>query len=444
VSWKTPMPVAEWSDSVWVFIDYNNAGRMTRLPLLPGAEIITTSAPGVGRMVEVPGNTRGVWLVGNARSAGSFSAKIKLLTPLAKAAGACAYASNYRPAAKYTSPTSLAFKGVPAYIINLRHADGSASTTVSGGTYVIPASYTLESFTDATGAPGLLRCKPAEGTLEVSATGFCEGSEGVVFAMKGTEAGAPYQLYKNGVATGTVLTGTGSAATFSGKFNAEGTYTARVNEGEYCGAAMNGTHIVTANPLPKAPNIVQPANICQNGGDIVFIAVSYSGTLTWTSNGGGAVNGRRVTFPGCVTGTKTVEARSEQPYQGAPTCYSSTVTRSATVYAPPVITDQPKPQTFCEPKVTVTLTVAATPGSSGELSYQWKGGTGAGSNVGTDSPTQTYSVSKMTDYWVVVTDGNRCTAVSDKATIIVSGYAAGEIGTAKVCAGGPGRIGLNK
>jgi hypothetical protein len=37
VSWKnTGMPEL-WSDSVWVFVDYNNAGKMERLPLLPGA-----------------------------------------------------------------------------------------------------------------------------------------------------------------------------------------------------------------------------------------------------------------------------------------------------------------------------------------------------------------------------------------------------------------------
>jgi hypothetical protein len=48
VSWKTPMPTAVWSDTVWVFIDYNDAGKMKRLPLLPGSSLIDTSAPGVG------------------------------------------------------------------------------------------------------------------------------------------------------------------------------------------------------------------------------------------------------------------------------------------------------------------------------------------------------------------------------------------------------------
>jgi hypothetical protein len=207
---------------------------------------------------------------------------------------------------------------------------------------------------------------------------------------------------------------------------------------------MNGTHVVTANPLPKVPNITQPVNVCQNNGDIVFVAEGYSGTLTWTSNGGGTENGNSVTFSSAATGTKTVTARSEQTYQGAPTCYSSTVTRSATVYAPPVITDHPQSQASCEPKVTVTLTVTATPGSSDALTYQWKEGSGAGSNVCSNSKTCTNEVAKVWDYWVVVTDGNHCAAVSDKATIVVSGYAAGEIGTKNVCEGGPGKIGLNK
>jgi hypothetical protein len=420
------------------------------------------------------------------------------------------------------------------YTIELRHTDGSTITTTSSSPYLVPASYTLVSFIDATSAPGVFGCRPMEGTLDfsipdnltkgqktsftitaqpvaanasitytwsapgfnpdtqvgttfntvspatggtypvkltaqaadycdlvktkdvvmnncinsavqalhVSASGFCEGSEGVVFAMENTEVGAPYQLYKNGVPAGTVLTGTGSAATFTGKFDTEGTYTARVIEGVYCEVSMKGTHVVSANPLPQAPNITQPGNVCQNNGDIVFIADSYSGTLTWTSNGGGSENGNTVMFSSAATGTKTVVARSEQTYQGAPTCYSSAVTRSATVYAPPVITDHPQSQVFCEPKITVTLTVTATPGSSDALTYQWKEGSGAGDNVGTNDKAYTCSTSKVWDYWVVVTDSNHCAAVSDKATIVVSGYTGGEIGTGNVCEGGPGRIGL--
>jgi hypothetical protein len=539
VSWAMPMPVATWSDTVWIFIDYTDAGRMKRLPLLPGATLITSSAPGVGQVIEVPGNTNGVWVVGNARSAGQFSATISLLTSTPGASGACAYASNYPPRGEYNSPTNISFTGTSIYNIVLKHTDGSLITTQTGSPYLVPASYTPVSFTDATGMPGIFGCIPMSGSLDfsvpaaiskkrktsfvvsaqpvapdasitynwsapdfdpalqigtastfttespavagtysvtltaqatgycdltktkavtlnncidpvvqklsVSASGFCVGTEGVVFALDDTENGAQYQLYKDGAAAGTVLNGKGGGATFTGTFNVAGTYTARViDNGMYCGASVSGTHAVSANPVPPAPDITQPANMCQDTGNMVFTAGGYSGTLVWTSNGGGTENGNDVTFSSAATGTKTVVARSEQTYPGAPTCYSSTVTRSATVYAPPTISAHPQSQVFCEPAITATLTVTAAQGGGNTLAYQWKKGTGAGADVGAGSNTLTDNVTALTDYWVVVTDNNNCAVTSDKAAITVSGYTGGAIGTGTVCDGGAGRIGYRK
>jgi hypothetical protein len=65
VSWnKSAMPVAVWSDSVWVFVDYNDAGVMKRLPLSSGATLTQTSAPGFSRVDTVAGNSKGVWVAG--------------------------------------------------------------------------------------------------------------------------------------------------------------------------------------------------------------------------------------------------------------------------------------------------------------------------------------------------------------------------------------------
>jgi hypothetical protein len=114
VSWdKTKMPVTLWSDSVWVFVDYNAGGTMKRLPLSAGATLTATSAPGMGRVIQYSDNKQGVWVVGNARSAGSFSATVKLLTATATIAGACVYASNYPPVGEYKSATKISFTGTP-------------------------------------------------------------------------------------------------------------------------------------------------------------------------------------------------------------------------------------------------------------------------------------------------------------------------------------------
>jgi uncharacterized protein (TIGR02145 family) len=138
---------------VWVFVDYNEAGKMTRLPLLPGATLTDTSAPGVGEVVEVENNNRGVWVVGNARiaDAGSFSATVKLLTTTANVTGACAYASNYPPVGEYTGTNTIKFTGTAPYTVML---EGVPEPQMAGSHYMVGS--TIASFTDKTGAPGLI------------------------------------------------------------------------------------------------------------------------------------------------------------------------------------------------------------------------------------------------------------------------------------------------
>jgi hypothetical protein len=156
VSWQTPMPVALWSDTVWVFVDYNNKGVMERLPLLPGATFTTTS-PG-GKVIEEPDNNKGVWVAGNARTNSSFSATVKLLTAVKDVGGACVYGSNYPPVGEYSSSdaSEIKFTGTPMYEIVLKDTGGNSTTRVSGSPFTVPSGFKAQSFTDATGAPGII------------------------------------------------------------------------------------------------------------------------------------------------------------------------------------------------------------------------------------------------------------------------------------------------
>jgi hypothetical protein len=157
VGWKnTSMPIP-WSDTVWVFVDYNDNGVMKRLPLLPGATLTATSAAGVGKAITVPGNNDGVWVVGNARSAsaGSFSASVKLLTTATNVAGACVYVSNYPPVGVFVYEKGIYFTGTPDYKLEfIKDGRNTPGWLVSAGSYTVPDSYTLISFSDKTGAPG--------------------------------------------------------------------------------------------------------------------------------------------------------------------------------------------------------------------------------------------------------------------------------------------------
>jgi uncharacterized protein (TIGR02145 family) len=154
VSWSnTGMPEV-WSDTVWVGVDYNKNGKMERLPLSSGATLTATS-PG-GKVIEDTGNNKGVWVAGNARSAGNFSATVKLLSATTDVAGACAYASNYPPEGKYNDDaTAISFTGTSPYDISLTYSGGGSTTVKAGDMFLLPCDYTVTSFTDATGVPGI-------------------------------------------------------------------------------------------------------------------------------------------------------------------------------------------------------------------------------------------------------------------------------------------------
>jgi hypothetical protein len=194
VSWDKDNPdmPALWSDTVWVFVDYNDAGVMKRLP-------VTGATVSAGTVTKIPNNDKGVWVVGNARAAGAggFSATVKLLTTTADLAGACAYASNYPPVGEYTSATNISFAGTPPYDLTFEHA-GSTFTLPSGSTYLLPANYTLLSFVDATGAPGIIHCLPPIPPTVVDAI-FCFGLPGQLqAAASGNETIAWYDASTDG------------------------------------------------------------------------------------------------------------------------------------------------------------------------------------------------------------------------------------------------------
>jgi hypothetical protein len=180
VSWKnTGMPDV-WSDSVWVFVDYNNAGKMERLPLLPGATLTTTS-PG-GKVIEETNNNKGVWVAGNARTNSSFSATVKLLTAVSNVGSACVYGSNYPPVGEYISPETIKFTGTPPYDLTL-----NTGTDQAYGNYNLLSGQTLESFMDKTGAPGIIHCLPPGTPTVVNAT-FCFGLPGQLQAAASDNA----------------------------------------------------------------------------------------------------------------------------------------------------------------------------------------------------------------------------------------------------------------
>ncbi|MDR3184970.1 MAG: hypothetical protein LBT49_06175 [Prevotellaceae bacterium] len=140
VSWnKTPI------DSAWVFVDYNNAGTMTRLPLSG----VSASA---GRAHMISGNDQGAWVVAN--TSGNFSATIQLLTTeVSVFTGACAYAINYPSIGRYTDVNKITFTGTPPFYLTY---ESDSDTVIKSEATNYKLAYPLVSFTDATRAPGTI------------------------------------------------------------------------------------------------------------------------------------------------------------------------------------------------------------------------------------------------------------------------------------------------
>jgi uncharacterized protein (TIGR02145 family) len=193
VSWKnTGMPVP-WSDTVWVFVDYNNNGVMERL-------LVTGATATAGTVTKISGNDKGVWVAGSARTNGSFSATVTLLTAIKDIGGACVYGSNYPPVGKYISATEISFTGTPPHEVVLERSNKSTYTatvgrdeslSISGGEFVL-------SFMDKTGALGIIKYCTAPGTT-VNFTAFnpcTDAATGATWTLQDTREVNNNQMYK--------------------------------------------------------------------------------------------------------------------------------------------------------------------------------------------------------------------------------------------------------
>jgi uncharacterized protein (TIGR02145 family) len=193
VSWKKADMPTMWSDTVWVFVDYNKNGVMTRLP-------VTNATATAGTVTKVQGNDKGAWVVGNARSAGNFSATVKLFASPATAdlAGVCAYASNYPPVGEYTSADEISFTGTPPYNLVLVSAgSGTRTYSINDSYYILYEGETLQSFSDKTGAPGtkINECHAPGSTVTFTAFNPCTGaSYGATYTLKDSRDNKQYKV----------------------------------------------------------------------------------------------------------------------------------------------------------------------------------------------------------------------------------------------------------
>jgi len=94
---------------------------------------------------------------------------------------------------------------------------------------------------------------------------FCFGGSGLHVGLSGSAVGIKYQLYKDLVAVGSLITGSGGTIDFGAQIG-QGTYTAvGTNAVTGCSSAMGGNTVIAAQPLPTSYAVTGGGAYCAGG-----------------------------------------------------------------------------------------------------------------------------------------------------------------------------------
>jgi hypothetical protein len=279
---------------------------------------------------------------------------------------------------------------------------------------------------------------------------YCTGGTGVNVGLGTTQAGVSYQLYRNGVATGSMMAGTGLSLDF-GLQTAAGNYTVTgYNSGTGCTNAMTGTVTVSVNPLPSAFTVTGGGSYC-SGGTGVSIGLSgstpgvsyqlYNGSALAGTAGFGTGLGIDM---GMYTVAGTYSAQATDQTTGCMSDMSGTVTIS--INALPQIHTVSGGGTICQNSAGVAITLN---NSNTGINYQlYNGsstvgapvpGTGSAMSLGLQTAAGTYTVQAINAVTMCTSDMN------GNATIIVNPLPTAQTitGGGAYCADGAGlAIGL--
>ncbi len=218
--------------------------------------------------------------------------------------------------------------------------------TLDFGIFTTPGSYTVVATNTGSGCTNTMggsavvavNAVPAPFTLNSAGTSYCAGGAGVVFGLGGSATGVNYQLYVGGLATGSVVAGTGSAISF-GPQTTPGIYTAKaVDATTGCSSNMTGSITININPLPALFAVTGGGNYCSGGtGVTVGLSGSVVGVNYQLMNGTSTVGtplagtGGPLSYgPQTTSGVYTIVATSP-----ATDC-SATMTGSAVVNVDPL------------------------------------------------------------------------------------------------------------
>ena len=433
IEWTKLPDTVVWSDTVWVFIDYNNAGAMMRLPLATGATLTNPSWEGA-RVIEVPDNDNGVWVVGNARTEGSFSATVRAsvgagLEPAPGDGfetrtlhGACIYAINYPPVGRYTAANQIKFNGTPDFFLTFTDASTATVLRAAAGTYVVPPDKALASFHDASLAPG--KCIPMLDGIDIALPPYVIQHQATTFTARHPQAPASFAISYTWSAP-SFNPDTHTGATFSPTAPATNTYavTLTATAAGHCDESLT-KNVTVLDCTPPAIQSLSASRTSICDGSAVTFTLSASQGSEWSyqlykdgtqvantvqSGTGGALKfGDTPAVGGHTYTVRTVNG-------GGVRCEglaSSEVL--VTVHQLPVITSTP-PATICY-NTAKALTADVNGGATSQMTYTWV--IGGSSSTNTANSKTSPALTATTTYTVSVTNANGCTATLAPAVTI--------------------------
>ena len=183
--------------------------------------------------------------------------------------------------------TGSATVGTGQSVVWYTLASGGSVTTAPSRTGVGSSSAYAAAKITATGCESATRTLvtvtinplPSQYTVTGGGT-FCSTQSGVAVGLSGSQTGVSYQLKKDGVDTGSPVSGSGTAITF-GNQTAAGTYTVLAkNTTTYCTQTMigNATVTVTATTVTVTPNPKQYSD------KVTFVATLSPSTILPTGS----------------------------------------------------------------------------------------------------------------------------------------------------------------
>jgi gliding motility-associated-like protein len=207
------------------------------------------------------------------------------------------------------SPTGNIVAGTGAAI--------SFGNQTTAGTYTVVATNTVTTCQNTMNGNAVVTINPLPTAYNVTGGGsYCTGGTGVPVGLSGSQAGVDYELYRDGAPTGNIVSGTGSPISFGNQTTA-GTYTVvATNTATTCQNTMNGSAVVSINPLPAIFDVTGGGHYCSGGAGVVIGLTGSEAGVNYELYRGGlatgvivAGTGAAITFPNQTTaGTYTVVA----------------------------------------------------------------------------------------------------------------------------------------